>query len=389
MKYILLWGVCTFFSFAYGTPAVESETLPKTEPMGTVVSFENNPNYLPPKLFALWNSLTLEEKIGQTIMVYMSSPEMIAENNLGGILAMGPHLADMKLFKRNLGKISSRIKVPLLVSIDQEGGNVSRVGRFDSTWRETPGPQEMRNMPPEHIVPIARDIAITLKETGFNLNLAPAIDPVLTFDGKVSFMERYKRSWGGLSNVFRVEAFIEGMKQGGVACVLKHFPGYDSEQDSDVQVAFSRSSKKRVVENIQMFKDLSNKVHAIMMSSVRYREISDAPAVFEKKIVDMAHEFDEDLVVMTDHLWGTTLLSWISGPELAKSKSYPDTEFKKVLKAAFDAGNDIFLITNSAKAPAMKKYLLELALQDKANLERLERSVARVLKLKYRMGLIP
>ena len=62
--------------------AAPSSQTPEPKPMGTKVSRFNNPYKLPTKLFDLWNSLTLEEKIGQMIMVYMAPPNFTVENNL-------------------------------------------------------------------------------------------------------------------------------------------------------------------------------------------------------------------------------------------------------------------------------------------------------------------
>ena len=47
------------------------------------VSAKNNPYGLPKELFKIWNSLTLEEKVGQMVMVYMAQPGFMIENKFG------------------------------------------------------------------------------------------------------------------------------------------------------------------------------------------------------------------------------------------------------------------------------------------------------------------
>ena len=351
------------------------------------VSEKNNPYGLPAELFGLWNSMTLEEKVGQMIMVYMSPPNFVIENRFGGMLVMNPHLSNMELFRRNLENISSRARIPLLVTIDQEGGNVNRVRNIDHKWEKTPSAKEMRGMEPEAIAKVAGDIGKTLHETGINLNLAPAIDPQFDIHGKETFMERWSRSWAGVENADKVRAFVQGMKANGIISVSKHFPGYDSDLNSDLQMAESKAGEDRIRENIKFFKEIAPDAPVIMMSSVRYTKISNAPAVFEPKIVKMAHDIDNDIVVLTDDLWGTNLRSWISGTGKLKDP-YPASEFKKVVMAALDAGNDMFMITYPAKAVDMKSHLVKLASQDKKYLVRIETSVARILKMKFRAGLI-
>ena len=356
-------------------------------PAGTQVSVKNNPYGLPKELFKLWNSMTLEEKVGQMIMVYMSPPNFVIENRFGGVLVMNPHLSNLDLFRRNLKNIASRAKIPVLVTIDQEGGNVNRVRNIDRKWEKTPSAKEMREMEPDAITRTAGDIGKTLKETGINLNLAPAIDPQANIQGKETFMEHWSRSWGGIENADKVRAFVQGMKQSGITSVSKHFPGYDSELNSDLQMAESDASEDKIRNNIEFFKALAPDAPVIMMSSVRYTKISDAPAVFEPKIVKMAHDINDDIVVLTDDLWGTNLRSWVSGPGELKDP-YPVSEFKKVVMAALDAGNDMFMITYPAKAVDMKNHLVKLASQDGDYLVRIEKSVARILKMKFKAGLL-
>ncbi len=368
--------------------AAPSNQAPGSKPMGTKVSRFNNPYKLPSELFDLWNSLTLDEKIGQMIIVYMAPPNFTVENNFGGILVMKPHLSNLNLFQKNLEKISSRIKVPMLVTIDQEGGSVNRISNIDHKWNKTPGAKEMRDMEPAAIEKVASNIGKTLHDAGFNLNLAPTLDPAFDIHGKETFMEHWGRSWNGIESAEKARAFVRGMKASGIASASKHSPGYDSEQNSDLQMAESDAPESTIREYAKFFKALTPDVPIVMMSSVRYTKISKAPAVFEKRLVKMAHDLDDDIVVLTDDLWGKTLRGWISGADAPLQDPYPASEFKKVVMAALDAGNDMFIITYPAKAIDMKKTLTELAIQNKDYLVRIEKSIARILKMKYRAGII-
>ena len=351
------------------------------------VSAKNNPYGLPKELFKLWNSMTLEEKVGQMIMVYMSPPNFVIENRFGGVLVMSPHLSNMDQFQRNLKNISSRAKIPLLVTIDQEGGNVNRVRNIDRKWEKTPSAKEMREMQPDAIEEVARNVGLTLHDAGINLNLAPAIDPKTSILGKETYMEHWGRSWGGIENADKVRAIVNGMKKSGITSASKHFPGYDSETNSDLQEATSGASEEMIRTYVEFFKAIAPDAPVIMMSSVTYSSISRAPAVFEPEIVKMAHDINDDIVVLTDDLWGTNLRSWISGPGKLKDP-YPASEFKKVVMAALDAGNDMFMITYPAKAVDMKNNLVKLASQDSDFLARIEKSVARILKMKFKAGLM-
>lgn len=379
-KFVYFVFAMTFLLCGFATAAPANTAQP--------VSAKNNPYNLPAELFPLWNSMSLEEKVGQMIMVYMAPPKFTVENHFGGVLVMNPHLSNMNLFRRNLKEISSRAKVPLLVTIDQEGGSVNRISKINRKWDKTPSAKDMRGMETDEVFKIADDIGKTLHDAGINLNLAPTLDPAKNFHGRETFMEHWNRSWGDTSNVEKVRAFVNAMKGVGIISASKHFPGYDSETNSDLQEAKSDAPESKIREYTEFFRLLAHDVPIVMMSSVIYESVSEAPAVFEPKFVKMAHDIDDDIVVLTDDLWGTNLRTWISGPEKVKLDPYPASEFKKVTMAALDAGNDMFMTTFPAKAVDLKNNLVLLAQKDKKYLERIEKSVARILKMKFRAGLI-
>jgi beta-N-acetylhexosaminidase len=221
------------------------------------------------------------------------------------------------------------------------------------------------------------------------MNLAPVLDPSNDSRGKNSCMEESRRSWGNdATNAFKVRAFVKGMSENGVICVSKHFPGYDSWTNSDHQIAVSATPRAKIAKNVSFFKTLANDIPVTMMSSVSFVRISSRPAVFEPKIVKMARDMSPETVILTDDLWGVSLRAWISGNERVRSKNYPAKDFRKLVRTALMAGNDMFMITYSSKAVEMINYLAALSKQSKYYRQRIEESAARILKMKYRTGII-
>src|SRR5690606_16732014 len=130
------------------------------------------------------DSLTLEEKIGQMVMVGIEgnvlgddARQMIQQHHVGGII----------LFKRNidnpvqtlslineLKKINSANKIPLFLSVDEEGGRVSRM------------PEQLKKLPSSRRIgeindnklsfEIGRLLGQELKAFGFNMDFAPVLD---------------------------------------------------------------------------------------------------------------------------------------------------------------------------------------------------------------------
>lgn len=355
----------------------------------TTAAIIENPYGLPDELMPLWNSMSIKQKAAQMVMVYLSPAQFLIENEFGAVLVMKNHLKDTAAFKSRIKEANEGLKIPLLVASDQEGGFVNRLGGISEKWKHAPSAKEMRDMPADSVQLISAEIGAELMELGINMNLAPVLDPAKDHRKKNSFMEESARSWEKDStSTEKVQAFVQGMRQSGVVCVSKHFPGYDSWTNSDHQIAISASPKKKIAYNVEFFKRLSDDIPVTMMSSVRFIRISSRPAVFEPKIVKMARDMSPETVILTDDLWGVSLRAWVSGTERVKSKGYPRKDFRKLIRTALTAGNDMFMITYPAKAVEMVNYLVQISKNNKTYKKRIEESAARILKMKYKAGMI-
>ncbi len=350
---------------------------------------EETPYGLPRELLPLWDSLTIKQKAAQMVMVYMTPASFMLEHEFGGYLVMKNHLKNLDKFTENIRTVNDSMHIRPLVAADQEGGLVNRISVISPKWEHTPSAKQMRTMSEDSIRALAQRIGAVLDSVGINLNLAPVLDPAKDSHGKHSFMEESKRSWGeDTTNAPKVRAFVQGMRDSRVQSVSKHFPGYDSWSNSDHQIAVSSTPKAKVAKNVEFFKTLSGDIPMTMMSSVSFVRISSRPAVFEPKIVKMARDMSPETVILTDDLWGVSLRAWVSGNERVRSKNYPAKDFRKLVRTALMAGNDMFMITYPQKAVEMVNYLATLSKQSKYYKARIEESSARILKMKYKAGLI-
>lgn len=350
---------------------------------------EQTPYGLPKELLPLWDSLTIKQKAAQMVMVYMTPAEFMLKHEFGGYLVMKNHLRKTDEFLENIRTVNDSMRIKPVVAADQEGGFVNRISVVSPKWEHTPSAKQMRSMSEDSIRNLAREIGAVMDSVGINLNLAPVLDPAKDSRGKNSFMEESKRSWGAdTANASKVRAFVQGMNESHVTCVSKHFPGYDSWTNSDHQIAISATPKAKIAKNVEFFRTLSGDIPVTMMSSVRFIRISNRPAVFEPKIVKMARDMSPETVILTDDLWGVSLRAWVSGTERVKGKNYPAKDFKKLVRTALMAGNDMFMITFPRKAVEMVNYLTALSKKNKYYKQRVEESAARILKMKYKAGLL-
>ena len=117
---------------------------------------------------------------------------------------------------------------PLLIAVDQEGGQVARLGP-DHGFPPTVSAAELGAEGNLRATQRAgRDIARTLRQAGINLNLAPVVD--LNLNPANPIIGALDRSFGADPTLVhrQAAAFIRGHRAIGVQTTLKHFPGHGS-----------------------------------------------------------------------------------------------------------------------------------------------------------------
>ena len=137
------------------------------------------------------------------------------------------NITSRKQVKELTSALKGYSRGPLLVSVDQEGGLVSRLGPA-AGFAERESPRDLGASDDlAETLKTAEGIAGDLKDSGINLNLAPVVDLDLNPEGLIS---RTGRSFGSEPElVFRhARAFISAHHKQGILTTLKHFPGKGS-----------------------------------------------------------------------------------------------------------------------------------------------------------------
>lgn len=150
----------------------------------------------------------------------------IRAGEAAGVIFFGPNISSLSQIRgviRSLQRAaaSSPVHAPLLMLVDQEGGEVRRLPGAPSLSEKQIG--ESRDAPA-----LARQAGAgagkNLAGVGMNVNLAPVLD---VFRQPGDFIDQFQRSYG--SNPLAVAslgaAFITAQQHVGVAATAKHFPG--------------------------------------------------------------------------------------------------------------------------------------------------------------------
>jgi beta-N-acetylhexosaminidase len=333
-------------------------------------------------------SLSLEEKVAQLFIVYHGPAAFMAEHGFGGTLIFESMVKQPDELRASLNEARRLCRIPLLVAMDQEGGKVNRLRPLPGL-EVTPSAREMAGWSPTAIDSALAPVAAALVDLGINLNLAPVVDPATDAGGQLTLMGRRDRAFGTSAEDIAgpAAAFIQAMARAEIGCIAKHFPGYDVAENSDKELAVSSASQQIIDARIEAFAQVMDRALGVMMSSIRFTEVSAAPAVLDPGWVARARCGHHDRLVMTDDLWGGALRAWVSGVREVDPVDYPPDDLRRLVLLAFDAGNDMLMVTFPRKALEMKAVLVEVIGGDPMRQAALDAKALRILQAKADLGL--
>jgi beta-N-acetylhexosaminidase len=253
----------------------------------------------------------------------------------------------------------------LLVSVDEEGG---RVSRLRSIVGPTPSARDLGRRPPAEIAAVAAERGATLGDLGFDLILAPVVDA----DGGAAGAAIGDRSFAATPAQAgsRAAAFAEGLARAEVTAVAKHFPGQGELADShDGPVVFEAPLDEVEKAAASGFRPvLEAGVGAVMMSHVTFPALGPLPASVEPNAYELLRSFGFDGVAVTDAL----NMSAVSGR----------WSLSEATVMALAAGGDLVLATPGEQAVAMRDAVVAAVVDGSLPEARLDEAVGRVLTLR-------
>lgn len=262
-----------------------------------------------------------------------------------------------------------------LVSIDQEGGVVRRMGDAPPTRSH---PQLGGDDDVEETTEQGRRTGVLLRGVGVHLNLAPVAD----LDLRPRRVMR-ERSFGTSPALVarHVAAFVNGLQAGGAVGSVKHFPGFGGASvNSDDALATVTRTRAQLELDLMPFRSaIDAGVESVMVSHGVYARIdrrrpaSTSPAMYRL----LRSELDYDGLVITDSLHAAGFGAATGGGVVAGCER------------VIAAGADVALLTGSVReALACRARLVDAVRAGRLPRSRLDQAATRVLRLKSRLGLL-
>jgi beta-N-acetylhexosaminidase len=169
--------------------------------------------------------LSARDRLAQRLVVGVDAgrPDAVVATvrttQVGGIFLGGDATALLR--DDALRRVQAAARIPVAVSVDDEGGRVQRVDALDGSL---PSARRMAALPAEKVRDLARRRGTTLAARGVTVDFAPVVDvgdqPADAVIGDRSFSAdpAVATRYAG--------AFAAGLRDAGVLPVLKHFPGH-------------------------------------------------------------------------------------------------------------------------------------------------------------------
>lgn len=346
------------------------------------------------------DKMTMEEKVGQMLMPDFRTwkgknvTEMNAEI---GQMVKQYHLGGVILFRENVVTTeqtttlvddyqSSSEKFGLLMTIDQEGGIVTRL----QSGTDMPGNMALGAARSEELAQnVGNAIGEELAALGFNVNFAPVMDVNNNPDNPVIGV----RSFGGDPRLVGTmgTAYMRGLQQAGVAATAKHFPGHgDTAVDSHLGLPEVPHDLDRLkeVELYPFQQAMDAGIDAIMTAHVTFPKIDDTEVISQKDGTPIALPATLSEKVLTGLIREEMGYEGIVVTDALNMKAISD-HFGPVdsVIRAINAGTDIVLMPVGLEEVAGGIY--EAVETGEIKEETIEDSARRILTLKVKRGIIP
>lgn len=327
------------------------------------------------------NELSIEQKVGQLMMIGWQSPfagdivELIKTYHFGNIILFTRNIKNPEQLKALTTEIQKAAieynGIPALIATDQEGGSVRRI--YDGVTR-VPGHMAIGAASYSNSKAAAQIGAIIgeeLKELGINHILAPVADVNTNPQNPIIAT----RSFGDNPHMVKQLShdFAKGLQDQNALACYKHFIGHGNVNiDSHLDLPYLDTSLEEL-EKVELLPYMGDWLpDSIMSSHILYRSLDDRfPASISKKIIKnyLREKLHYQGVVISDDFEMNAILRAFS--------------LKEASVFAIQAGTDIVTVSHTfGRQMIVRKALIEAIQEKTISQTELTDSLNRIIRIK-------
>ena len=334
-----------------------------------------------------FEDLSPQEKLGQTLVVFadVDSAEIfrpiIEKGLVGGVLIQWGNYS-LEQTRRLIQKLQnwaqkSPHKIPLLISIDYEGGTVYTPITLGFDYLPT-NMMLAASASEESAAAIAYLAGQELRRAGVHINFSPVLDVNSNPNNPIIGV----RSFGSdPANVTKMGlSLMNGFKAAGIVSVVKHFPGHgDTSVDSHYQVPTVQASDKelRQIHIAPFAQAVRHGVQGVMTSHILY------PALDNKNIATFSRPILQDLLRTQLGFEGLIVTDSLDMKAATTFCTIADCAVR-----ALDAGSDLILLGRYIKPQTTFNRIYKQVTANAALRQKVEDSAKKIFELKKDLGLL-
>jgi beta-N-acetylhexosaminidase len=303
------------------------------------------------------NTWSLERRAAQLIVAPADEGDVPAAQPLvaegvGGIILFGSYAppalpAELATLRRNAAG-----GLPPLIMTDEEGGEVQRMANLVGSL---PWPRTMAaTMTVAHVRALAEEIGRRMRAVGVTMDLAPVLD-LSDSPGPDAADPVGPRSFSGQASTATAYGigFAQGLQEGGVIPVVKHFPGMgQASYNTDYGPAFDPPLPVLKTGSLRPFDAaISARLPAVMVGNVSIPGLTGTlPATLSSEAITglLRHQLSFNGLVLTDSL--SALAVQDAGYSVSQAAA-----------RAIEAGADMALFNTSDPQTTTKEIIASIA----------------------------
>lgn len=319
--------------------------------------------------------LTLRQKLAQLLNVGVTgaadAQAVVESEQIGGIF-IGSWTDASMLTDRLVPQVAARSALPLMVTIDEEGGRVSRVGDLfgpDPSARVT-----AQTMTVDETYRMAFERGQELKSLGITVDFAPDVDVSSQPDDSVIG----DRSFSDDPEVVTqyAGAYARGLIGAGIMPVLKHFPGHGSASgDSHTGAVTTPPIEQLQQSDLVPYRSLVSPEVGVMLGHLDVPGLTGGlPASISPAAVDL---------LRSGAYGGPAFGGVIFTDDLSGMRAITDTYgITEAVEAAMVAGVNQALWLTTDEVPAVLDHLEQVVAEGTLSPEWVDESVRTVTRAK-------
>ncbi len=330
--------------------------------------------------------VALDVKIGQMLLLgfrgtSIAAESVIAQNvrdqSLGGVVLFGGNVRDGDQLRNLTGQLQSLASLPLLISVDQEGGKIVRLDKRRGYAETLSHARLGQDNNLDETRSVAAGIAQSLVDGGVTLNLAPVVDVATNPDNPIIAGLGRSFSADPAAVATQAAAYIDGHHDKGIKCTLKHFPGHGSSQ-GDTHLGFVDVTDTWSEDELIPYRRLleQGKVDAVMTAHIFNARLDNKlPATLSPAVVTglLREQLGYDGVIISDDMQMRAITDLF--------------KLEKAFELALVAGVDIIAVANELTyaGTVTNRFINTVRrMLDEGTIgeDRIEQSFQRIMRLK-------